>query len=320
MSEEEQSMNEALSEAFEESEGETVEAVTEPVAVETTIEGGDVATEEVEKVEALKAPQSWGVVEREAWANIPPEVQAQIDKREREIGVSLSSTGDARKFQSEFQQAVQPFEGFIRAEGATPMQAVSQLLQTGATLQAGTPNQKAARIAELINHYGVDINALDTILVGEQPNPEQQQMGEFGQMLNKAMGPVNQFMAQQQQQQAQQVQQSQDSTNNEIGQFMNQNEFASDLRMEMADMMEFASRRNETMTLPQAYEKAIMMRPDIQKVIQQRKDAGAAQQNNRTVQQKRAASASVPGGQQMQGGAAQPSTMREAIEAAMNQN
>ena len=263
-----------------------------------------------------KPPQSWGVPEREAWANVPPNVQAQIDKREREVQQALTTTGEARKFQEEFNQAVTPFQHFIQAEGATPMQAVGNLLQTAATLQGGSPGQKAQRIAELIQHYGIDVGQLDDILSGQMPTEQPQD--QLAQMLDQRLQPMTQFMQQQQYNMQQQQVQAQQETQSQIQSFMAQHEFAGDLKMQMADLMEMAGRRGESMDLNQAYEKAILLNPEIQQVIQQRTQAAQAGQKNQQMGLKRSAAVSVPGGEAMQGGGAAPTSMRDQIMSAMS--
>ncbi len=320
-------MRDALSSAFEDQDTDTPPDSTgsevvdveptgteEPATVVEGIQTDDVQGEIAGEAETHKAPQSWGVAEREEWAALSPALQAQIAKRESEIGHSLTTTGEARHFQQEFQQVVQPFEGFIKAEGATPMQAVGNLLQTAATLQGGSQQQKASRVAELIKHYGVDIRTLDSLLAGEQP--ETGPNAQFGDMLNQAMAPVNQFMQQQQNVQQQQFAEQQQNTQSELSAFEAAHEFVPDVRMDMADLMEMAGRRNEPMTLEQAYEKAIMLRPDIKQVIDQRKAAANAQGSNRTLNLKRSAAVSMPGGDAAHGTGQGPSTMREQLQAA----
>ena len=322
----ESSMHDVLEAAFDDQDTDAPPPVDDPPVEAPVIENleAEPHNEELEPIADapkdqapvdFKAPQSWGVAEREAWANIPPEIKAQIDKREKEIGHSLTTTGEARRFQDEFNQAVQPFDGFIRAEGATPMQAVGNLLQTAATLQGGSQQQKATRIAELIKHYGIDIGTLDSLLAGEMPQNDPN--GQLNQLLDQKMAPINQFMQQQQFSQQQQLNDQQATVQGELSSFEAQHEFVPDVRMDMADLMEMAGRRGETLTLNQAYERALTMRPDIQQVIEQRKAGAAAAENNRGVRQKQQASVSVPGGGAIQGGAAPPATMRDAILAAM---
>ena len=323
-----ESMHDTLSEAFDDVEPEDqpaepvepVETPTEPlieqegVAADSDAGDGD-PTPPPQDAES-KAPQSWGVAEREGWANIPPEIQNQISKREAETQQVLMQSGQARKFQEEFDQAASPFLGFIQAEGATPMSAFTGLMQTAATLQAGAPQQKAQRVAEIIQHYGIDVEMLDSLLVGEQPQTGDD--ARLGQMLDQRLQPMMNTLNQFQQSQVDQRQQSEQQTNTQIGEFMAQNEFAKDVRFEMADLMEMAGRRNETLTLQGAYEKALLLRPEIQQVIQQRAAGAQAQQGNQQIQQKQNASVSVAGGAAMTGAAPKPGSMREAIEAAIN--
>ena len=310
-------MHDALSDAFEQhEESETVvvdeptgtveETVTEPVAEET----GDVTVPVVEgapdtiPAEGANAPQSWGVEEREYWAGLDPKVQAQIDKREKEIGHSLTTTGEARRFHDEFNQTIQPFEHFITAEGATPIQAVGNLLQTAATLQGGSPQQKAQRIAELIGHYGIDIRTLDSLLAGEAPtNPQEAALGD---LLDQRLAPMNQFMQQQQNAQQQQFHDQQTAVGSELDTFMGSHEFANEVRTEMADLMEMAGRRSEPLSLDQAYERALLIRPDIQAVVQQRIAAGNAQQGNQQVAKKQQAAVSVASGAASMAGEQKP--------------
>ena len=345
MGETEGSMHDALSDAFdessvEESADETVEtsAVTAveteeasagyqeriPSHGDTVVEsdaGTDVSAGEGDGVdtvaaqELLKAPASWGIPEREGWGALSPEIQAQIDKREKEIGHSLTTTGEARRFHEEFNTTVDPFKHFIQAEGATPIQAVGNLLQTAATLQGGSQQQKAQRVAELISHYGIDIRTLDSLLAGEAP--EDPQSHALGQMLDQRLAPVTQFMQQQQNNQQQEYQQQQQSVNNELGNFLAANEFAKDVQTEMGDLMEMAGRRGESLDLKGAYERALMIRPDIQGVIQQRLAQGQAQQNNRQVAQKQQAAVSVAGGTASVAPTTPPNDLRSALIAAM---
>lgn len=311
--EEDDSLHGLLSDAFDES-SET-EEVEEPGIIEYEDDHPELQGEAQPAAE-VNAPQSWGVAEREGWANLPPEIQAQINKREQETQQALTNSGEARKFHEEFNSTVQPYLGFIQAEGGTPMSAFSTLMQTAATLQAGAPQQKAQRIAELIGHYGVDIHVLDSLLAGQVP--ESNDENRFAQMLDQRLQPMMNTLNQFQQSQQQAVQDNQQQTHNQINDFFGQNEFAPDVRMEMADLMEMAGRRGEAMDLSQAYEKALLLRPDIQQVIQQRNAAINAQQGNQQIQQKQNAAVSVAGGAALQGGKPAPTSMRDALSAAFD--
>lgn len=320
---------EAVEAAFDEHEEEPI--VEEPIVEEPIVEAvatpdipiGEAVIEEqnidqpfIEEpiADQIKAPASWSASAREVWGNLDPIAQAEVNKREAEINQALTTTGEARKHYEEFNQTVSPFEGLMRAEGATPMQAVQTLLGTAATLQTGSPQAKAERIAGLIQHYGVDLRTLDSLLAGEMP--EDNSMSQFESMLNQRMAPMNEFLNQQQNQQQQFAYSQQQEANTEWETFKNTHDFATDLQTEMADWLTMAAQKGQSMTIDQAYEKAIMMNPEIQQIIQQRKSANEASAQSKKIRQKEGASVSMRGGGAMQQGAPAPQSRREALEQA----
>jgi hypothetical protein len=305
---------------------EAVEAapvVEEPIKEERIVipdETPVVAEEEghIEAEEELKAPASWTPAEREEWSKVPKQLQQRMINREREISQTLTTTAQDRKLAEEFKNLVTPYEPIIRAEGATPMQAVSTLMQTAATLQTGSPQAKAQRVAELIKHYGIDLYALDSILAGAVPQQDPQ-AAQLDQMLQQRLAPYEQMMWEQQLQRQRQMQEMQNETRTEWQNFANSHEFATDLRSEIADILELSSRRGQQISLEDAYSRAIAMRPDIAEVIQSRKASAEAERRRQEMAGKQAASASVGNSGAVRTGEQAPIDMRAQIEKAMSQ-
>ena len=107
---------------------------------------------------------------------------------------------------------------------------------------------------------------------------------------------------------------------NEVQQFLGEAEFGEDVREDMADILEVAQRRGQSMTLKQAYERACLMNERVAQVLQQRRAAqGAAQQTN-VAQRARAAAVSVSGAAPMGALRQDPTDVRSAIEAAIAMN
>ena len=304
-------------EQTEESGGES-EATAEDEAAES------VAAEEQESEDGLQetqrqqapAPQSWKPGVREQWAKLPKEVQDEVLRREKNINDILQHTADQRKFMEDFQSTIRPFEPLIASQNATPMEAVKNLMTTAAGLTIGTPQQKAQIVAQVIGQYGVDINMLDQLLAGQAPavSPE---MNAMNQMLEQRLAPMNQFMQNFQHQQENLQQQQATEMDHTLEQFGASHEFFEDLRLDMADIMELAANRGQTLELEEAYNRAIAMNPEINRVVHARAAQAQAQQRSSQVEQKRAAASSVAsaGG----GGApAAPETLRGAIEAAFD--
>jgi hypothetical protein len=203
-------------------------------------------------------------------------------KRETEMNTFVQRTAAQRKIADQFVQIVQPYMGMIQSEGGNPLQAVNNLLQTAAFLRTGPQAQKAVLVAKLVKDFGISVEDLDRALVGEQvPDKPEDKINE---LLERRLAPVNQFIEQIQgvrQQRSQQVDQQVDQ---EIATFAQdpKNEFFKDVYNDMADLVEIAARRGQSLSLKDAYDKACLMSPAVQEAIRKRNDA------------KRSASSSVP--------------------------
>jgi hypothetical protein len=117
----------------------------------------------------FKAPQSFKPHAREKWASVPVEVQEEITRVDAEIRRTMQETSEARKFSHSVQQTLAPFEGLARANGMDPVRYAGTVLQTAAALHMGTPQQKAAVVAQLIGSYGIDVDAVNAVMQGQAP-------------------------------------------------------------------------------------------------------------------------------------------------------
>lgn len=245
---------------------------------------------EAAKVEAVKAPQSWKPAAREHFAKLPAEVQAEVIRRERETATAMQEAAPARKFHQEFQSVVAPYMGMIQAEGAEPMKAVANLLQTAAALRTAPPAHKAQLVANMVRTFGIDISALDAALAGQ---PSQHAAPTQSQGVDPASiaARVQQQVMQQLQAQRQAALQQKSATDVEA--FGQAREFFEDLREDMADLLQSAHRRGVALTLEDAYNRAARMHPEISQVLSQREAAKAANATQASTQRARAAASSV---------------------------
>ncbi|HAM41749.1 MAG TPA: hypothetical protein DCP69_10565 [Candidatus Omnitrophica bacterium] len=257
---------------------------------------------------AIKAPQSWKPLAREKWASIPAEVQAEVARREREVTTTLQEVAKTRKEHAEFAQTVAPYMGMIQAESSTPIQAVANLLQTAAALRTAPPAHKAQLVAQLVKQFGVPIDALDAALSG-QAMPQGQAQQQYRPPEDTAKI-VEQVIAKR----LEAVQASR--AEKELSTFADSHEFFADVREDMADLIEVASRRNVAMTPEQAYTRAIALHPEIGDVLKQRDSAKASATAQATTQRAKAAASSVKSSPAAGGNAAQPRGIREQLEAA----
>jgi len=219
----------------------------------------------------INAPIGYSAEEREAWKDVPLLVQQRITEREKEIADTVANTGEYRRTHTAMTNLAQSYAPILAAEGAeTPMAAVEGLFRTVAELRMGNPQQTAQKMAQLISHYNIDISMLDHALSGApMPNPEQTAMQK---MIDERMAPVQQFLNMQKGQAQQQKQASQQAVNTELQTFAAkpEAEFLSDVRMDMADLIDLASKRGVQMSFEDAYAKACSINPSITKVLADR--------------------------------------------------
>lgn len=272
----------------------------------TAKDGGDEPTAKAEDEPAIggedkgaevgpKPPIDWDAGLREQWGSLPDGVKTKIAAREQQMAQAMSGTREAKATHQEIMNLQNTYGSVIAAEGATnPIQAVQGLLQTATELRMGSPQAKAAKIAELITHFGVDIGALDSALAGEPPPAEQAQMNQFQQMLDQRLAPVNEMMQNLAGMQTQHQGRVQQEVQSELQEFSQQAEFLPDVRQDMSYLMNLATQQGRQMTLKDAYDRACSMNPQVSSIMKQREEQAALTQRSATMEAKQKAGASLP--------------------------
>jgi len=237
----------------------------------------------------LKAPAGWTPQQREQWSKVPPDLQAHITARETEMATNIAGTSESRGTHDRMQKLGQSYAPIMAAEGVSdPVQAAEGLFQTASQLRMGNAQQKAQTIANLINHYGVDVGTLDNALVGKnEPAPQT----EMEQMLDQKMQPFNQMMQMLEQAKTTSAEQVKTQAAQAVQEFSHNAEFLGDVRNDMADLIDMAHARGVEMPLQEAYNKAVALNPEITKVLEQRKLMGG----NTAIKAKQAAASSLNG-------------------------
>lgn len=272
-----------------------------------------------------KAPASWRPEVREHWAQLPETVRSEVARREFEVQRTLQETAAARQYAEQINRAFQPYEAYIKAEGATPMQVIDNLMGTAVRLRTSTGPELAGLMAQMVNQFGTGrfgpqfIEQLDSALAGNAPKADPQQH-QLQQVIQQQLAPVQQFMQQFQQAQAAQQAQVAQKAQSEVEQFLQRAEFAEDVREDMADILEVAQRRGIEMTLPQAYQKACVVNDRVRAVLAQRHKAQGAQNQSAVAQRARAAAVSVPSSGPGMAPRQEATDIRSAIEAAIAMN
>jgi hypothetical protein len=249
--------------------------------------------EEAPPVSEHKAPIGWSPSARESWAKVPKAIQEQVHKREVEIATAMQTTKEARRTHDVVANLARSYAPILAAEGATdPLQAIDGLFKTAAQLRVGSPQQKAEKIAELVNHYSVDIEALDHALSGTVKDPESSRLEA---MLEQRLAPLNDFMAQLGSAQQKSTVDTQQAVKNEVAEFSAKAEFVNEVRMDMADLIDLASKHGRKMSLQEAYDKACALNPEVAAVVAKRKADSDMLGTSASIASKKNAASSVVG-------------------------
>lgn len=319
---------------------EKVEAKTEEVTEQATKEPveqkpADIYSQEKKAAEARehpaapaptdRAPVSWKPAQREQWSKLPADVRAEINRREREIQEGFKQTETVRKFANDFAQVVQPYTHLIAQQGSTPLRAVENLMRTAAGLSTGSQEQKARIVAEIIGNYGIDIRTLDNYLSGVVKDGRVPAAVPQPEAPPSWARPMFEFMETVKTGRQQAEERARSEAQAEIER-ISEKPFFEDVREDMADIMEVATRRGREMTLEQAYNQAVKMHPEISGILSQREAAAKARnpvsEAAATLARARKAASTVVGAPTGEGSGAikaTPKTRREAIEEAWEQ-
>jgi len=266
---------------------------------------------------SVKAPVNWSPAEREHWSKIPRQYQDKIVAREAEMEKAMEGTAVARKTHDAMERLGEAYAPVLAAEGAeNPIAAAEHLFKYVAGLRMGTPVQKANIIAQVIQQYGIDIDALDTVLSGKPAaNPEQDHMM---QLIDQRMAPVNQLLETMQGNQATANAARNTEIGNELATFQKTAEFMDDVRMDMADILDLASKNGRDMSLQEAYTRACSFNPEVSKILDSRKAAADLTGNQANMQNKADAASSIAGKQSGTGGGTENMSLRATLEDAWN--
>lgn len=110
--------------------------------------------------ELAKAPTSWKGSAQAKWDKVDPEIRAEVHRREQDFHKGLELSKREAGLFKELDTVIQPYAAMLRADRTTPQVAIQNLLNTAYLMRTGSPEVKAATLAEIAQAYGVDIGEL----------------------------------------------------------------------------------------------------------------------------------------------------------------
>lgn len=112
------------------------------------------------QAEAELIPKTWRKELGAHWSTLPPEVRAEVHRRESDMFRGLEMYRGKAQVGERFSQAIAPFEQLLRQHNIEPLHQVRQLMNAHATLALGTVEQKHQLFAQLAKDYGVDVTSI----------------------------------------------------------------------------------------------------------------------------------------------------------------
>lgn len=250
------------------------------------------------------APKGLSPAAREAWRDTPEAVRAELAKRERDFENGIQKYAENARRAEQMDRTLAPYQNLFAMNGGA-QNTLPGLLQTATALQTGSEQVRAQTVANIIQQFGVSIDALADVLEGKNvPQRQRQPQINIQEEIQKALAP----MFQQQQRDGMAKVQA------EIDAFASDplNEFYNDVKGDMANLMDVASQQGQELSMQQAYEQACWARPDIRQIMM-------ARQSHNEVGQRRKASVSVSGSPSGQESLPQPETISDYISQAWDQ-
>ena len=220
-------------------------------------------------------------------------------RRETEVAKTMNESAKAREALAHVQQVIGPYSQNITASGRNALDVIGELFQADNVLRHGTLQDKANLVAEIVKSFGVDIVALDAALAGQpvQADPTAQLAEKLRREMQAQLQPVLGYFNQVQGARQQAVQQLNSQASSEVEQFATdgQHEFFDDVREDMADIIDLAQARGKSITLQEAYERAINMHPQVSEIIAKRAEAERVNAAAAAAQRAKRTAASISG-------------------------
>lgn len=200
------------------------------------------------------APNTWKKEVAATWATLPPEVRAEVSRREADFHKGIEGYKQAAGFGQAMERAITPYAQTIQSLGITADKAVSELMAADHKLRYGSPQEKAAYFSQLAQTYGIDLSAAQQI----EHTPIDPVVAQLQQQVQKLSGYIeNQTQQGQQQELA--------SLNSEIANFSadpKHSHFES-VKGHMAALLQ----AGQASSLADAYEQAIYANPATRQLV-----------------------------------------------------
>lgn len=226
------------------------------------------------------APKSWKKELGQGWSGLDPAYQRYVHEREQQMKASYDAAAPKAALADKITKAAEPYMNTIRGLGMELPQAVAGLMQVDNELRTLPYEQKLQKLAQVAASYGID-------LTGQLQNAQQSQPPQYANLQNELLtlkGRQEQFF---QEQKAAQDRAAAD----EIQRFAATAEHFEEVKSTMAKLLQGGI----AVGIPDAYEQAVRLHPEIFDAMQSAKQATAEADKKKAADEaaKRAKAAAV---------------------------
>lgn len=239
-----------------------------------------------------RPPASWKKDKHDLWAGMSPAQKEYAFAREEQMKAGVEPLLPKAQLADRISAAAEPYMNTIRGLGVDLPTAVKGLMEADHQLRTLPQAQKIQYLAQVARSYGIDLS---------QPLDLQAQPGHapvdphFHTIQNEIVGLKGQLTAFQEQQQQIADLRAQE----QIRDFAKDKPYFELLRPHMSALLQEASAKQETLSLPDAYEQALSKFDELSALQRQAKqaqdDAAKRETANRAAKAAKAAAVSVKG-------------------------
>lgn len=109
------------------------------------------------------APNTWKKEVAANWAALPPDVRAEVVRREADFHKGIEQYRGAANFGTAMERVITPHAQTLQALGITADKAIEQLMAGDHKLRYGSPQEKHEYFAQLARNYGIDMAAVQQV-------------------------------------------------------------------------------------------------------------------------------------------------------------
>jgi hypothetical protein len=109
------------------------------------------------------APNTWKKEVAATWATLPPEVRAEVSRREADFHKGIEGYKQAAGFGQAMERVISPHAQTLQSLGISADKAIEQLMAGDHKLRYGSPQEKHEYFAQLARNYGIDMAAVQQV-------------------------------------------------------------------------------------------------------------------------------------------------------------